>query len=72
MTEPERHITFLGALNIEPGQPVTLAVDPNATPEQIAAAIQAANAEREWEIAEESRRLRELFQLPDLSKGGLS
>jgi hypothetical protein len=66
MTEPKR-ITILGTFD-KTGEPdeIFSIPDINASPDEIRAAIEAANAARAEALAQESRKLREMF----LSKEG--
>jgi hypothetical protein len=70
-TEPK--ITFLGALDVSPGETVTLSIPPDADAATVQNAILKANAERAAATQRESEALAALFHLPDLSaKTGLS
>jgi hypothetical protein len=62
----ERRI-FLGVIETEPGESLAIDIPPDADAAVVQEAIIAANLERERQRAEESRRLRELFCLPDAS-----
>ena len=60
MPEPSRMV-FVGALDVEAGEAVTLNIPPNADPATVAAAIQRANEERAEKAKRETKHLREMF-----------
>ena len=66
MTEPRK--TFLGALDVEAGETVAIELPADLDPDAVKLAIEKANLERAAEKAAESKRLRELFHLPDGTK----
>ena len=61
----EPHKVFLGTIETgsagDPAEAIAVVVPPNATADQIAAAIERANNERAEAQARETKRLRELF-----------
>ena len=60
MPEPSRMV-FVGALDVEAGEAVTLNIPPNADPATVAAAIQRANEERAAKAKRETKHLRGMF-----------
>jgi hypothetical protein len=65
MTEPEKRITLLGVVTVEPGEPIPVFDIPDADPDVLVKAIRAAEeAKVEAQLAE-SKRLRELFPIED-------
>jgi hypothetical protein len=59
MTEPR--IIVLGTVEVEPGQSVAFSIPVDASPGEIAAAIERAEAERIAAQARETEHLRKLF-----------
>lgn len=68
MTEP-RKMVFLGALDVEAGETLAIELPADLDPDAVKLAIEKANLERAAEKAAELKRLRELFHLPDETKG---
>jgi hypothetical protein len=63
MTEPEKRITLLGVVAIEPGEPIPVFDLPDADPDVLVKAILQAEAEKIAAQARESKRIAELFPL---------
>jgi hypothetical protein len=62
MTTPEPHkMVFIGALDVDRGETVTLNIPPDADAATVRSAIEAANAERAAKQAQESEALEKLF-----------
>lgn len=59
---------FLGAIERVDGEAFAFVVSPGMSPEEIAAAIEAANIERAARQAQELEALRGMFGLPDETK----
>jgi hypothetical protein len=58
MSEPR---IFLGVVDVDGDEKLALYIPPNASPDEIRAAIARANAARREALAEEARKLREMF-----------
>jgi hypothetical protein len=65
--EPERGVTFLGAVSFDDGQAVAFNFRPDASAEEIAGALAKAEAERIEAQARETKRLRELFPIEGIA-----